>query len=222
MAKEKMSDRQAKILDYIRKFIATRNYSPSVRDIQEGLSISSTSVVDYNLKGLEERGLIQRDKGISRAIKLIEAETRAKAPAEFRIPMALTPIAAGSPIPVMQDVLTATDGIDTIDVSEALLGRHVAHVDQLYALKVKGRSMIDAFINDGDIVIILSQNTATVGQTVVAWLREEQEATLKKYYPETQGRIRLQPANETMDPIYTTAENLEIKGRVVGVLRTVD
>ncbi|HEX6606120.1 MAG TPA: transcriptional repressor LexA [Chloroflexia bacterium] len=222
MAKN-ISERQTKILEFIRKFIDDHGFPPSVRDIQEGLQprISSTSVVDYNLKALEERGLIRRGKGISRAIELVEnGNGHRNNMTVFRIPVAPTPIAAGSPIPVLQDVRASTE--DTLDVSQMLLGRHAAHPESLYALRVKGRSMIEDLINDGDVVIVLAQETAEVGQTVVAWLRNEQEATLKRFYLESDGRVRLQPANETMDPIFTEADNLEIKGRVVGVLRHVD
>ncbi len=224
MARPNISERQSKILDFIRIFIDTRGFPPSVRDIQEGLvpRVSSTSVVDYNLKALEERSLIRRGRGISRAIELVENANggRNDRVRSFMIPLAPTPIAAGQPIPVLQDVQAATE-TDSIDISSLVLGRHAAHPESLYALRVKGQSMIDALINDGDIVIILSQETAEVGQTVVAWLRNEQEATLKKYYPEGSGRVRLQPANETMQPIYTSADNLDIKGRVVGVVRAI-
>ena len=221
MAKTALSERQTKIYEFIRKFINERGFPPSVRDIQEGLQprVSSTSVVDYNLKALEERQLIRRGKGISRAIELVEHNGNRRGDhGVFRIPVAPTPIAAGLPIPVLDEVRASSE--DSLDLSEVLLGRHASHPENLYALRVKGESMIDALINDGDIVIVLSQQTAEVGQTVVAWLRGEQEATLKKYYPEG-SRVRLQPANETMQPIYTSADNLEIKGRVVGVLRTV-
>jgi len=223
MAKNTLSERQAKILDFLGHFIDAHGFPPSVRDIQEGLQprVSSTSVVDYNLKALEDRGLIRRGRGISRAIELVEPSNgrRSERHKGFRIPVAPTPIAAGQPIPVLDDVRASNDA-DTMDLTEALLGRHVAHPEQLYALRVKGTSIFDAFINDGDVVIVLAQETAEIGQTVVAWLRAEQEATLKKYYPEG-NRVRLQPANETMAPIYTEADNLDIRGRVVGVIRTV-
>ena len=222
MSKNMLSERQTKILDYIRKFIDDHNFPPSVRDIQEGLQprVSSTSVVDYNLKALEDRGLIRRGKGTARAIELVDEVSAARNERRrtFSIPLAPTPIAAGNPIPVLEEIRSL--GADTLDIAGVVLGRHAAHPEDLYALRVKGQSMIDALINDGDIVIVHSQPTAEIGQTVVAWLRSEQEATLKKYYPEGQGRVRLQPANETMAPIYTNADNLEIKGRVVGVLRT--
>ena len=113
----------------------------------------------------------------------------------------------------------ATD--DQVEVTGDFLGRHAAHVDRLYALRVKGTSMIDALINDGDLVILEAQETAENGQTVAAWLKAEQEATLKRFYLED-GHVRLQPANSTMQPIYTSPDNLEIKGRVVGVIRRLD
>ncbi len=222
MAKSTLSERQSKILEFIRKFIDDRGFPPSVRDIQDGLvpRVSSTSVVDYNLKALEEKGFIRRGRGISRAIELVENGTIVHFASRrtITIPLAPTPIAAGKPIPVLEDVRAAGE-CEGLDISDAVLGRYAAHPEVLYALRVKGQSMIEDLINDGDIVIVRSQETAEVGQTIVAWLRSEQEATLKKYYPDTPGRVRLQPANETMEPIYTSAENLEIKGRVVGLLR---
>jgi repressor LexA len=221
MAKANISDRQTKILDFIRKFIDAHGFPPSVRDIQEGLSVSSTSVVDYNLKALEERQLIRRGKGISRAIELLEDEAARMGrdiPRSLSIPLSPVPIAAGKPIPVLGEVMASSD---QYEISSMVLGRYAAHPEDLFALPVKGLSMIDAFINDGDIVIVHIQDTAEIGQTVVAWLHNEQEATLKKYYPEGPDRVRLQPANETMDPIYTTPDNLEIKGRVVSVVRTI-
>jgi len=210
-----MSDKQRRILDYIRDFIDARGFPPSVRDIQEALQISSTSVVDYNLKALEERNQIRRGRGISRAIELVDDPKRNGI---ISIPMAQSPIAAGQPIPILDQVLSS-ESVEQLDIAGAVLGRYTSHLRDLYALRVKGQSMIEDFINDGDIVIIYSQNTAEVGQTVVAYLRDENEATLKRYYPEANGKVRLQPANATMEPIITDAENLEIRGRVVSVLR---
>ena len=213
-----LSDRQNKILDFIREFIDRRGFPPSVRDIQEALHISSTSVVDYNLKALEERNMIRRGRGISRAIELVDEPKRSNV---ITIPMASSPIAAGLPIPVIGDV-RAAGSADNLDITAHALGRYSSHVRDLYALRVKGQSMIEEFINDGDVVIILSQDTAEVGQTVVAYLRAEEEATLKKYYPEANGKVRLQPANAAMQPIMTDADNLEIRGRVISVLRHLD
>jgi repressor LexA len=137
------------------------------------------------------------------------------------IPVAPTPIAAGQPIPVLDDIRMGTSSDDQIEVTGDLLGRHSAHIDRLYALRVKGLSMIDALINDGDMVILEAQETAENGQTVAAWLKTEQAATLKRFYMED-GRVRLQPANSTMQPIYTDPDNVEIKGRVIGVIRRLD
>jgi len=211
-----MSDRQRKILDYIRRFKDESGYSPSVRDIQDALRISSTSVVDYNLKELEKKELIRRGRGISRAIELIGDVKRSDN--IVSIPLVASPIAAGQPIPVLDEVRSSSSA-EELDIAATVLGRYSDRLNQLYALRVKGQSMIGEFINDGDIVIIYSQRTAEVGQTVVAYLREENEATLKKYYPESDGTVRLQPANDTMQPIITNADNLEIRGRVVSVLR---
>jgi repressor LexA len=110
---------------------------------------------------------------------------------------------------------------DAVEVTGDFLGRHANRVDRLYALRVKGTSMIDALINDGDLVIMEPQETAENGQTVAVWLKAEQEATLKRFYME-EGRVRLQPANTTMSPIFTDPDNVEIKGRVVGVIRRMD
>jgi repressor LexA len=123
---------------------------------------------------------------------------------------------------VLEDIRVGGVGVDDmVEVTGDLLGRHAARLDRLYALRVKGTSMIDALINDGDLVIMEAQETAENGQTVAAWLKSEQEATLKRFYME-EGRVRLQPANSTMSPIFTDPDNVEIKGRVIGVIRRVD
>lgn len=216
--KAELSNRQSQIFHYIVKFIDEHSYSPSVRDIQEALGVSSTSVVDYNLKALEERGVIRRGKGISRAIELVNDDAP---PRVLRIRVAPTPIAAGTAIPVLEELLESGN-VEYMDISPLHLGRHAAHPDEMYALRVKGFSMIEDLINDGDIVVIRAQAQAEVGQTIAAYLRTEQSATLKRYYPEGGGRVRLQPANSTMDPIYTHEDNLQIAGRVVCVVRQLD
>src|SRR5438094_9638353 len=231
MKKKKLSERQRFILDYIREFVGDHGYAPSIREIKSAVEAqglvraesgnTSTSVVDYNLKALEEAGYIRRDRNKSRAIELVDSNgrNRNRQPI-YMIPVAPTPIAAGSPIPVLEDMrMGATE--DMVEVTGDFLGRHVSRVDNLYALRVKGTSMIDALINDGDLVIMEPRETAENGQTVAVWLKAEQEATLKRFYLE-EGRVRLQPANTTMQPIYTQPDNVEIKGRVVGVIRRMD
>ena len=232
MRKKKLSDRQRFILAFIRQYSQEHGYAPSIREIKSEVERvglvrtasgnTSTSVIDYNLKALEEGGHIRRDRNKSRAIELVDSSGRSKnRQPSYMIPVAPTPIAAGLPIPVLDDIMKGAATDDQVEVTGDLLGRHSAHVDRLYALRVKGQSMIDALINDGDMVILEARETAENGQTVAAWLRAEQEATLKRFYMED-GRVRLQPANSTMQPIYTDPDNVEIKGRVIGVIRRLD
>jgi repressor LexA len=232
MKKKKLSDRQRFILSFIREYMQEHGYAPSIREIKSEVERAglvrtasgntSTSVVDYNLRALEDAGHIRRDRNKSRAIELVDQAGRGKGRVtSFAIPVAPTPIAAGSPIPVLDDILAGAATEDVVEVTGDLLGRHASHIDRLYALRVKGQSMIDALINDGDLVILESRETAENGQTVAAWLKAEQEATLKRFYLED-GRVRLQPANATMQPIYTDPDNIEIKGRVVGVIRRME
>jgi repressor LexA len=233
MKKKRLSERQRFILNFIGSYIREHGYAPSIREIKgeverAGLvrtasGNTSTSVVDYNLRALEEAGYIRRDRNKSRAIELVDSSGRSKSREPvYMVPIAPSPIAAGSPIPVLEDIRVGGVGVeDMVEVTGDLLGRHAARLDRIYALKVKGTSMIDALINDGDLVIMEAQETAENGQTVAAWLKAEQEATLKRFYME-EGRVRLQPANSTMAPIYTDPDNVEIKGRVIGVIRRVD
>jgi repressor LexA len=210
---KELSSRQEHILQFIERFTRERKLPPTIREIQSALNISSTSVVDYNLKVLEERDLIRRNKSISRGIELTTPVSFAD---EFVSIPVLGRIAAGEPIPV-PDNSFAPGGGESIEVNQSLLkGR----IDDTYALRVRGHSMVDALIDDGDIVLLRHQDTAENGQTVAVWLKEEKETTLKKFYQEG-DRIRLQPANVTMEPIYTSSANVEIQGRLVAVIRQV-
>ncbi|HEX9976226.1 MAG TPA: transcriptional repressor LexA [Dehalococcoidales bacterium] len=205
-----LSDKQQRIIEFIQQFWTDRGYPPTVRDIVNGCGISSTSVVDYNLNILEREGHIRRHSGISRGIELISRSL-----ALGRSVPVIGQIAAGEPIPVpAPDTWDVTASAETIEVTEDLLqGKK-----DIYALKVKGSSMIDALINDGDIVLMQYINTVESGEMAAVWLRAEKEATLKKVYPEP-GRIRLQPANSRMKPLYTEPHNLEIQGKVIAVIR---
>ncbi len=207
-----LSKKQQDILDFIEQYIEENNWPPTVREIQMALKISSTSVVDYNLDALETKGKIIRKSGKSRAIELVQRPRRSHN--DF-VPM-LGVIAAGQPIPDRKD----SDPEDQLEVPSYMLkGRPGPDV---FALRVKGESMIDALIADGDIVLIRSAETAEVGETVAVWLEAEGETTLKQWYPEPQhGRVRLQPANSTMQPIYTKLENARVKGKLVGVIRSI-
>ena len=203
-----LSTKQQKILEFLRQFIRQKDYPPSIRDIQLGCEISSTSVVDYNLKALERLGYIRRDREVSRAIELLDGSGRR--PQTIPAPIIGT-IAAGQPIPVpSEDTWSSVDYDNVVEVTEEM----TRGKERVYALRVKGTSMIDALVNDGDIVILEATNTADDGDMVAAWLKREGEATLKKIYMEG-DRVRLQPANESMEPIYTSRENVEVQGRVL-------
>jgi repressor LexA len=203
-----LSAKQKSILDFIRNFIRDKDYPPSIRDIQLGCDISSTSVVDYNLKALERMGHIRRDREVSRAIELLDGSGRR--PRTVPVPIIGT-IAAGEPIPVPSaDTWSNIDFDNVVEATEDM----TRGKEQVYALRVKGTSMIDALVNDGDIVILESAQSADNGDMVAAWLKSEQSATLKRIYSEN-GRIRLQPANSTMQPIYTEPENVEVQGKVL-------
>ncbi len=203
-----LSPKQQKILDFLRQFIRDKDYPPSIRDIQLGCGISSTSVVDYNLKALERLGFIRRDREVSRAIELLDGSGRR--PQAVPVPIIGT-IAAGQPIPVPSaDTWSTIDYDNVVEVTEEMTGGK----EHVYALRVKGTSMIDALVNDGDIVILEATNSADNGDMVAAWLKDKEEATLKKIFVED-DRVRLQPAPVTMKPIYTDPENVEIQGRVL-------
>jgi repressor LexA len=209
-----LTPRQQAILDFIGAFLDENDYPPTIRDIQQELGISSTSVVDYNLKVLEERDCIRRNRNISRGIEVVgRAPQRSNV---LAIPV-IGQIAAGLPIPVPGD-LENSDAADIIELSPELASRSGG---ELFALRVRGHSMVDALINDGDIVVLKPQLTCENGETVAVWLEDEKETTLKRFYHEG-DQVRLQPANVTMEPIYTRADNVRIQGKLVTVVRSID
>ena len=209
---KELSAKQRRILEFIREFIGEHDYPPSIRQIQEACDISSTSVVDYNLRILERNGYMRRDREVSRAIELLEPGGRR--PRVVPVPIIGT-IAAGQPIPVpTADTWQTFDPDETLEVPQDMVGGGQG----VYALRVKGNSMIDALVNDGDIVLMEPAPAARDGDMVAAWLKREQEATLKHLYREG-SRVRLQPANQAMQPIYTEADNVEVQGRVIGAIR---
>jgi repressor LexA len=210
-----LTHRHQKILDYLNQRMDS-GYPPSIREIGEATSISSTSVVTYYLKQLEDWGYIQRDARFSRALRL-SGTTHQNI---FKVPI-LGPVAAGLPIQVPAPGETYIgDEIDGVDVARSLLPAGERATD-LFALKVQGESMIDAMVNDGDIVIMKRAEQAVNGEMVAVWLPARDETTLKYFFKE-KDRYRLQPANPTMKPIFIGKnEPLEIKGKVVMVIRNV-
>jgi len=204
-----LSTKQKQILAFLRRFRDEKDYPPTIRDIVKGCGISSTSVVDYNLKILEKEGHIRRDREVSRGIELMGRSQKRL----VRVPI-LGYIAAGEPIPVPTSDTWEMEPLDTVEVSSEL----VKGKSDVYALRVKGNSMVDALISDGDIVLMQQAATADNGEMVAAWLKSESETTLKKLYRES-NRVRLQPANSQMKPIYASPKNVEVQGKVIGVLR---
>ena len=209
--REELSGKQQQIFEFLRTFLQDKDYPPSIRDIQEGCGISSTSVVDYNLRKLEEKGYIRRDREVSRGIEILGARRNRSRIVEIPV---LGTIAAGQPIPVPTSDRFGNDSDETVAVTEDMV-RGRANV---FALRVKGTSMIEDLIDDGDIVFLEPAQAASNGDKVAVWLKDRGEVTLKRYYHEG-TRVRLQPANSTMEPIYTAPENVEIQGRFISSLR---
>jgi repressor LexA len=203
-----ISQRRQQILTFIREFIGRKGYPPTVRDILDGCHISSPAVVQHHLKVLENQGRISHTPGIRRSIVLTK-----KASTAGKVPL-LGHIAAGQPIPVPQADAWCEEPWEMMEVPADM----VFDKDNIYALEVQGLSMIDAFIDDGDIVIMQAADTVNNGEMAAVWLKAEQEVTLKKVYRE-RDRIRLQPANSQMKPMYHDPENVQVQGRVIGVIR---
>ncbi|MCL4240897.1 MAG: transcriptional repressor LexA [Dehalococcoidia bacterium] len=209
-----LSPKQDQILEFLRSFIEEKDYPPSIRDIQEGCGISSTSVVDYNLRKLEDKGYIRRDREISRGIEVLGARGRRARIVEIPV---LGSIAAGQPIPVPTSDRFGNEAQDMVAVTEDM----VRGKTNVFALRVKGTSMIEDLIDDGDIVFLEPARSAVDGDKVAVWLKDREEVTLKRIYHEG-DRVRLQPANSTMQPIYTSAENVEIQGKFISSFRPSD
>ncbi len=211
---ERLSERQQKILEFLNEYVEENGYPPSIREIGTATGTSSTSVVSYNLKRLEERGYLNRDRQVSRGLKLTSMARAEMTPeAVVRLPL-LGRIVAGAPIPVPASDFPLM-GDETIELTRDLLGDPVG----LYALQVEGNSMIDALVHDGDIVVMRHQQRVENGEMAALWLRERGEVTLKRFYQEEGGRVRLQPANPTMTPIYLDPRQVEVQGKVVMVIR---
>jgi repressor LexA len=204
----RLSPKRHQLLDFIRRFIQEKGYGPTVREILQARQISSISLVQRDLKVLEREGYIRRDPNVGRSIVLAETPWNT-----VRVPL-LGYIAAGQPIPVPQSDTWHQKPWEMLEVPTDM----VSDKGDVYALEVQGLSMIDALIDDGDVVIMQATNTVNNGEMAAVWLKMEQEVTLKKVYRE-QNRIRLQPANSQMQPMYHSPENIEVQGRVIGVIR---
>jgi repressor LexA len=237
-----LSERQRKILQFIVTFVGENEFPPTIREIGEQVGISSTSVVNYNLAKLEELGLISRRKEVSRglalnwdrlneltpalmsfansstppmpSIKHNGGSHESSMPSMMRIPV-LGAIAAGQPIQVEPRAPETTD--DWVELPDGVIKAR----GPLFALRVKGDSMIDASVLNGDVVVLRQQETANDGDMVAAWIEGDEETTLKYLYREGRN-VRLQPANPAYDPIIRPANKVRINGRVVYIVRSLD
>lgn len=229
-----LSERHRKIMEYLTKFQNSNGYSPSIRQIGDSINVKSTSLVDYYLNQLQQMGFIDREDRISRSIRVVNpisdnASLKEKVTEAVQnvaatlsdlvsIPLAGR-IVASAPIPMPASDLPYFDSESSVDIARSLLPTR--ETNDLFALEVSGDSMVDAMINDGDIVIMKQAKSANNGEMVAVWLDDKDETTLKYFYKET-NRIRLQPANPNMGPIYVdNPKSLRIMGKVVMVIRQV-
>jgi len=225
-----INERHQKILEYLSRRQDKQRYPPSIREIGEATGISSTSVVTYYLKQLEEMNLIERDHNVSRGVRLnIDSTKTPNRVVEtihnlsssinelLNIPI-VGRIFASEPIPVAASDFNYFDAETNIQIARSLLPAR-EKTSELFALEVQGNSMIDAMVNEGDVVIMKKAQTAENGDMVAIWLKDEDKTTLKYFFKESKG-IRLQPANPTMQPIMVkNPASLEIQGKVVMVIR---
>lgn len=228
MARKKagLSERHKKILKFLENFQTENGYPPSIREIGENTSISSTSVVNYYLNQLEEMNYIQRENNVSRGIRLIRnlegnlLKAAQSVSDMFSVPV-IGRIVAGEPVPVPSSDFNYFDSETGIDIARSLLPPK-EKTEDLFALEVQGDSMIDAMVNDGDIVIMRPITQANNGEMVAVWLADRDETTLKYFFLEN-GRVRLQPANPLMSPIIIDdPAHVQVQGKVVLVIRRLE
>ena len=214
MAK-RLTQKRERILGFIRSFMDEYHFPPTVRDIQGGCQISSTSVVDYNLRILQREGFLRRQPDVSRGIELLDGGLEGPRVDFIQVPVVGT-IAAGSPLPIPPSESWRQDELDSVELPTFL----TRGKEDVYAVRVKGDSMIDALVADGDLVLLEPVVQPENGDMVAARLMENDEVTLKRFHLEG-GMVRLQPANSTMEPIIVPADMVAVSGRVIGVVRTI-
>ena len=197
-----LTKKQRQILDYVESFVSSNGYSPSYEEIAQAFNYSSLATVHEHLTNLEQKGFLRKNYNKSRSLEVVRTDPNSLA---LEIPL-LGTVAAGLPLEVYPEQ-------ETVAVPHDMIRR-----GNNYVLRVKGESMIDEQIRDGDYIIVNSRQTAENGEMVVA-LVDGEAATVKKFYRESGGRVRLQPANPTMQPMYYPADRVQIQGIVVGVIR---
>src|ERR1700724_2686958 len=197
-----LTKRQKQMVDYLQNYIEEHGYAPTLAEIGQYFGLSSLATVHKHLHNLEAKRFIRRTHNHSRALEIENADGNH---AGLRKLALVGQVAAGIPI-------EAIEGRDSISVPDEFVRR-----DNTFCLLVKGESMVDEGIRDGDYIIVEGRDGANPGETVVALIGDE--ATVKKYFPETDGKVRLQPANATMKPIFVSENDLRIRGVVVGLMR---
>jgi repressor LexA len=197
-----LTRRQKEILDFVGRHLERKGYAPTIEEIGEHFGLTSLATVHKHLTNLQDKGFIKRAANRSRALELVPSGMAVRA---VELPL-LGRVAAGSPI-------EAITGTETVFVPEDMVGRR-----DTYVLQVKGESMIDEQIRDGDYVIVEDRTSVRDGEMVIALVGGD-SVTLKKLYREGEGRVRLQPANRRMKPIYVDQDDLRVQGVVIGVLR---
>jgi repressor LexA len=197
-----LTKRQKQMVDYLAQYIEERGYAPTLAEIGQYFGLSSLATVHKHLHNLEAKGFIRRTHNHSRAVEIEGANGTQSGVRRLAM---VGQVAAGIPI-------EAVEGHDSISVPEEFVRRA-----DTYCLRVKGESMVDEGIRDGDYIIVEGRDGANPGETVVALIGHE--ATVKKYYPGENGKVRLQPANPTMQPIYVDEADMQIRGVVVGLMR---
>ncbi len=198
--------KQKQILDFISQYIQINGYSPTLQEIADSMNLSSLATVHEHLQALERKGIIKRYEGAVRGIEIVDISVNANLSA-IELPL-VGYIAAGEPIEAIENPLS------TVMVSPDMVSKS----KRCFVLQVKGSSMINEGIMDGDFVVLKQQETAENGQIVVA-LIDDGFATLKSFYKEKNGKIRLQPANDNMDPIIVDADSVKVQGVVTGIVR---
>ncbi|NLG98386.1 MAG: repressor LexA [Chloroflexi bacterium] len=224
-------------MKFLTEFQEQRGYSPSIREIGKYINVESTSLVDYYLEQLCQEGYIERDKRVSRSIRVLRPLYQQSENAVSRVTQAVRNtarqvsellsipvwgrIGASLPVPMPPAEGSYFDPDSTVEIARSLLPAR-EKVNELFALEVSGHSMIDAMVNDGDIVIMKRIQRANNGDMVAVWLEDTDETTLKYFYNEN-GRVRLQPANPTMEPIIIdNPARVQVQGKVVMIVRRVE
>ncbi|MBM4466797.1 MAG: transcriptional repressor LexA [Chloroflexi bacterium] len=198
-----LSQRQREVYDFVEGFTSRKGYPPTHEEIRQGLEMSTRSLVNHHLRALERKGFVERQPDTPRGIELLDGFR------SFKVPV-LGHIAAGEPVSFSDDEYEETELTSDI----------VKEQDGLYALRVKGDSTMDALINDGDVVVMRHRRVAERGQMVAVRLKDRNETTSKRFYPEGK-QVRLQPANPRVKPMFVDSAQVEIQGKVMAVIRQV-